>query len=103
MPKTKPKAPFRDDATLEDMLAVKDLKDLLADGDLFDIHGACAKTGYSRDHLTRLCASQIVGHFQIGTGRTSPFYFAPRHLRAVYREVPVRVKRVAAQSAANPR
>ena len=67
--------------TLEDLLKRKSFDQLLKDGDIFDIEVAAAKTGYSPQHLRRLCAGGKIGCIARGD---SQYYFLPEHITAIF-------------------
>lgn len=67
MRKHKPtKSAFRCNTTLEEMLSVKSFEELLKDGDIYDIQGASAKSGYTAKHLHRLCREDRIPHIKRG-------------------------------------
>lgn len=57
---------FRAGDTLEEMLQVKTFEQLLADGDVLDVKGAAAKTGYDIKHVQRLCREDRIDHVTRG-------------------------------------
>ena len=83
----KKRAAFNVHDTIEDMLDVKPFDELLKDGDIFDIDGAHKITGYSVQHLRRLCQQGKIEHVERGEAQ---YFFLPRHLKGVFKTVQAR-------------
>mgnify|MGYP003393732467 CR=1 FL=1 len=64
----------------------KDLKpfeDRLRDGELCDVHTAARLTGYSEQHIRRLCADDELPHIR---RNDSQYFFEPEHIKAVFKK-----------------
>ena len=73
------------DEKLDLMLKFKSFKELLADGNLFDVQGAAARSGYDPQHVRRLCRAGSLDHLTRGlTEAEVQFYFLPEQLRALF-------------------
>jgi hypothetical protein len=76
---------FKKGTTLEEMLQVKSFDELLKDGDILDVKGAAAKTGYSYKHLQWLCREDRVPHVRRGvTPEEVQFFFFSWQIRGVF-------------------
>ncbi len=76
---------FKSGTTLDEMLHVKSFEQLLKDGDVLDVRGAAAKTGYTVKHIHRLCRENRIGHVRRGlTSDESQFYFLAWQLKQLF-------------------
>jgi len=71
---------------LNAMLRRATFDELLKGKELYDIAGACLKTGFCEWHLRRLCASRRIAHIKRG----SQYFFLPSQLEGVFKSVPAR-------------
>lgn len=71
---------------LEMLLDHKPFEQLLADGDVLDVKGAAAKSGYTAKHVHRLCRENRIDHLSRGvTADEVQFYFLPEQLKGLFR------------------
>lgn len=76
---------FRDGTTLDEMLQVKDFEQLLKDGDVYDVKGAAAKSGYDVKHVQRLCRDKRIDHVTRGvTADEVQFFFLAWQLKGLF-------------------
>lgn len=70
---------------LDVMLAHKSFEQLLKDGDLFDVQGASQRSGYTPQHVRRLCRENRLDHLERGLNDAEVhFYFLPEQLKALF-------------------
>ena len=70
---------------LDVMLAHKPFEQLLKDGDLFDVQGASQRSGYTPQHVRRLCREERLDHLTRGLNNEEVhFYFLPEQLAALF-------------------
>ena len=77
---------FKPGTCLDQMLDAKSFEELLADGDIFDVPGAAQRSGYSEQHIRRLCREERIPCIRRGpTPEEIVFYFYPWDLAALFR------------------
>ncbi len=59
---------------------IKSLEKMIADGDLCNILRAAELTGYSPQHLRRLCDAKAIAHHR---RRDEQYYFSPEQIEAL--------------------
>lgn len=64
----------------------KTFEQKLQDGELFDIKAAAAQTGYSEQHLRRMCRAKPPRISHVLRGGTQ-FYFTPEAIAGVFKTV----------------
>lgn len=70
---------------LEMLLEIKPFEKLLEDGDVLDVKGAAAKSGYTAKHVHRLCRETRIDHLSRGVTPTEvQFYFLPEQLKGLF-------------------
>jgi len=74
--------------SLEEMLKVLPFNDLVEEGFILGVEAVAARTGYTPQHLRRLCADEKVDH--IKQGNMPRYYFLPHHVNALLKLVPVK-------------
>lgn len=68
------------------MLQYKTFDQLLKDGDVFDVQGASDRSGYTPQHIRRLCREKRIAHIDRGpTPEEVVFFFLPEQLTALFR------------------
>lgn len=83
---------FKMGTGLEEMLRVKTFDELIKDGDVFDVNGAAAQTGYSPKHIHRLCRERRIGHVCRGlVEKEVQLYFLAWQLRGIFRYKKARI------------
>jgi hypothetical protein len=71
---------------LDAMLEHKSFTQLLTDGDIFDVQGASDRSGYTPQHIRRLCREKRIAHIDRGpTPEEVVFFFLPEQLTALFR------------------
>jgi hypothetical protein len=79
--KTKQPKPSR----LDVLLKTKSFDRLLADGDIYDVRGASQRSGYTPQHVRRLCKEGRLEHFTRGVNKDEVhYYFFPEYLTALF-------------------
>lgn len=77
---------FSAGTTLAEMLQVKTFGQLLKDGDVFDVQGASDRSGYTPQHIRRLCREKRVDHIDRGpTPDEVVFFFTLEQLNGLFR------------------
>ena len=67
------------------LLQFKPFEQLLKDGDLFDVQGASQRSGYTPQHVRRLCREERLDHLTRGLNDAEVhFYFLPEQLEALF-------------------
>ena len=83
---TRSRKNFGVDTTLSEMLQVKTFDQLLKDGDIFDVQGASDRSGYTPQHIRRLCRERRIAHIDRGpTANEVVFFFTAAQLTALFR------------------
>lgn len=68
------------------MLQYKTFNQLLKDGDVFDVQDASDRSGYTPQHIRRLCREKRIAHIDRGpTPEEVVFFFLPEQLTALFR------------------
>lgn len=71
---------------LETMLRSKTFEQLLIDGDIFDVKGASDRSGYTMQHIRRLCREGRLAHINRGLNDEEvQFFFLPEHLTGLFK------------------
>jgi len=65
------------------MKSLKTFDQQIKDGDLFDIERAAKLTGYSVQHVRRLCHDRRIGHVRRGP----QFFFTQQHIKNAFQYV----------------
>ena len=84
---TKQKGGFKSGTTLDEMLMVKSFDELIKDGDVFDVRGAAAQTGYDPKHVQRLCREKRLDHVTRGLPSNPEevqFFFLAWQLKGIF-------------------
>lgn len=85
MKNSQPRKRFPPDTSLEQMLQSKSFEQLLADQDVFDVQGASHRSGYTPQHIRRLCHEDRLPHIRRGVNaEVVQYYFLPEQLRALF-------------------
>lgn len=70
---------------LDAMLAYKTFEQLLKDGDILDVQGASQRSGYTPQHVRRLCREDRLGHIRRGLVEEEVhFYFIPDQIKGLF-------------------
>ena len=73
----------------EKLLETKPFEELLKDGDILDVQGAAARTGYDPQHVRRLCHDGKLPHITRGiTSKEVQYYFLPEFLVGIFKVHP---------------
>ena len=76
---------LKPESKLDVMLAHKPFEQLLKDGDLFDVQGASQRSGYTPQHVRRLCREERLDHLTRGLNDEEVhFFFLPEQLKALF-------------------
>jgi hypothetical protein len=76
---------MKPDEKLSAMLKHKTFEQLLKDGDLYDANGAAQRSGYTPQHIRRLCRTPTrLDHLTRGAGEDAQLYFLPEQLDALF-------------------
>ncbi len=86
-PRVAPKVKgFKPGTSLEEMLRVKTFDELLKDGDVFDVQGASDRSGYTPQHIRRLCRENRIAYIERGpTPEEVVFFFTLEQLNGLFR------------------
>lgn len=77
---------FKPGTSLEEMLRVKTFDELLKDGDVFDVQGAANRSGYTPQHIRRLCREGRLAHIDRGPSPDEvAFFFTLEQLSGLFR------------------
>jgi hypothetical protein len=70
---------------LDAMLAYKSFEQLLNDGDILDVKGASQRSGYTPQHVRRLCREDRLDHIRRGLVEEEVhFYFLPSQIASLF-------------------